>query len=145
MCTFLTEHQFKATSPAPENERTMYFYDEARVDGLVKRVETPIEMSEHYKNRDDFLFYKHVDFGKKPKRFGPQDGSTSANVRPILVSFGFHIGTCVVFPEYIIIYTDAADLRNIARTPRQNIIFTFSKRAFNESLVMLHIKLKGKK
>lgn len=64
----------------------MFFYDEARVDGLVKRVETPTEMTEHYKNRDDFLYYKHVDFGKKPKKFGPQDGSSSAHVRPILVS-----------------------------------------------------------
>ena len=82
----VAEHQYKSTTPGPENERTMFFHDEARVDGLVKRVETAVEMTEHFKNRDDFLFYKHVDFGKKPKKFGPQDGSTTANVRPILVS-----------------------------------------------------------
>lgn len=82
----VTEHQYKAGTPGPESERTMYFYDEARVDGLVKRIETPTEMTEHFKNRDDFLYYKHVDFGKKPKKFGPQDGSTSQNHRPILVS-----------------------------------------------------------
>ena len=87
----VSEHQFKATSPGPENERTMFFYDEARVDGLVKRVETPTEMTEQYRNRDDFLYYKHVDFGKKPKKFGPQDGSSSTNVRPILVSFRSYI------------------------------------------------------
>ena len=53
--------------------------------GLVKRIETPTEMTEHFKNRDDFLFYKHIEFGKKPKKFGPQDGSTTVNNRPILV------------------------------------------------------------
>ena len=93
---FSTEHQFKATAPGPENERTMFFYHEARVDGLMKRVETPTEMREHYKNRDDFLFYKHVDFGKKSKRFGPQDGSNTANVRPILVSLVIlHLCLCI--------------------------------------------------
>lgn len=81
-----TEHQYKAGTPGPESERTMIFYDEARVDGLMKRIETPTEMTEHYKHRDDFLFYKHVDFGKKPKKFGPQDGSSSQTLRPILVS-----------------------------------------------------------
>lgn len=82
---FFTEHQYKASSPGPESERTMAFYDEARVDGLVKRIETPAEMTEHFKNRDDFLYYKHFEFGKKPKKFGPQDGSSSQNNRPILV------------------------------------------------------------
>ena len=69
----------------------MMFYDEARVDGLVKRIETPTEMTEHFKNRDDFLFFKHVDFGKKNKKFGPQDGSSAQNNRPILVRSYFGI------------------------------------------------------
>lgn len=81
----LTEHQYKASQPGPENERTMTFHNDARVDGLVKRIETPAEMTEHFKDRDDFLFYKHVIFSKRVKKFGPQDGSTSANQRPILV------------------------------------------------------------
>merc|ERR1719483_523982 len=45
------EHCFKASSPGAENERTMTFYHEARVDGLVKRIETPLSMTEHYKHR----------------------------------------------------------------------------------------------
>jgi hypothetical protein len=44
-------------------------------------------MTEEYTDRDDFLYYKHVHFGKKPKKFGPQDGSTSKNERPIIVSY----------------------------------------------------------
>ncbi|XP_067680734.1 dynein regulatory complex subunit 7-like [Haliotis asinina] len=78
------EHQYKASQPGPENERTMTFHNDARVDGLVKRIETPTEMTEHFKDRDDFLFYKHVVFNKRQKRFGPQEGSSSANQRPIL-------------------------------------------------------------
>lgn len=78
------EHQYKSSAPGPENERTMIFYNEARVDGLIKRVETPTEMTEEYSDRDDFLYYKHVDFGKRPKKFGPQDGPSSKNERPII-------------------------------------------------------------
>ncbi|KAL5008992.1 hypothetical protein ScPMuIL_014573 [Solemya velum] len=80
----LKEHQYKASAPAPENERTMLFYNEARVDGLQKRIESPTEMTEHYIDRDDYLYYKHVEFGKRPKKFGPQDGPSSSNARPIL-------------------------------------------------------------
>jgi len=63
----------------------MTFNHTARVDDLMKRIETPTEMTEHFKNRDDFLYYKHIEFGKKPKKFGPQDGTSSQNNRPILV------------------------------------------------------------
>ena len=72
----------------------MHFYDEARVDGLLKRIETPLSMTEHYKNRDDFLFYKHVDFGKRTKKFGPQDEVVTSNPRPIVVS---HLSSFVMF------------------------------------------------
>jgi len=84
-CYVVVEHQYKASTPGPESERTMFFYSEARVDGLMKRIETPSEMTEHFENRPDFLYYKHTDFGKKPKKFGPQDKSTTQEPRPILV------------------------------------------------------------
>jgi hypothetical protein len=42
---FIIEHHYRSSAPAPENERTMIFYNEARVDGLMKRVETPTEMT----------------------------------------------------------------------------------------------------
>lgn len=80
----LKEHQFKASSPGPENDRIMLFYDEARVDGLVKRVECLTEMTEEYRNRDDYLYYKQVEFGKRTKKFGPQDGTGANNMRPIV-------------------------------------------------------------
>ncbi|XP_005093754.1 dynein regulatory complex subunit 7 [Aplysia californica] len=78
------EHCYKASAPGAENDRTMIFYGEARVDGLVKRVETPVSMTEQYQNRDDFQYYKHIDFGKRVKKFGPQDEVVANNPRPIV-------------------------------------------------------------
>ncbi|XP_066281763.1 dynein regulatory complex subunit 7-like [Branchiostoma lanceolatum] len=84
----MKEHTYKSGSPGPETDRAMVFYDKARVDGLVKREETPTEMTEHFKDRDDFLYYRHVVFSKRMKRFG---ASTDANHRPILkISERFH-------------------------------------------------------
>ena len=80
---FIIEHHYKANAPGPENERTMIFYHEARVDGLMKRVETPIEMTEHFTDRSDHLYYRHVEFSKRPKKFGPAETNTP---RPIVVS-----------------------------------------------------------
>ena len=54
----------------------------ARIDGLVKREETPEEMMETFLDRDDFLYYRQVNFGKRVKKFGPQEG----NARPIMVN-----------------------------------------------------------
>lgn len=84
-----SEHQYKASAPGPENERTMVFFNVARVDGLSKRTETPTEMTEHYVDRDDFLYFKHIIFGKRPKKFGPQEEATTVNPRPIVVSKNF--------------------------------------------------------
>ena len=83
---FISEHQYKASAPGPENERTMIFYNEARVDGLKERVETSTSMTEHFVNRVDFLFYRHTEFSKRPKIFGPQETSSH---RPIVVRIFF--------------------------------------------------------
>ncbi|XP_059160547.1 dynein regulatory complex subunit 7-like [Physella acuta] len=78
------EHCYRASAPEPENDRTMMFYSDARVDGLVKRTETPLSMTEHFKGRDDFLFYKHVEFGKRAKKFGPQEDTNTNILKPIV-------------------------------------------------------------
>jgi len=67
---------------APESNRSMSFYSEARVDGLEQRVETPTQMTEHFINRDDFLVYRHVEFDGRQKKFGPAE---TAVQRPIMV------------------------------------------------------------
>jgi hypothetical protein len=78
----ILEHKYQQSKTGPENERVMHFYDEARVDGLKCREETPTSMVEHFRNRDDFLYYRNVTFDRRQKKFGPQDGD---NFRPILV------------------------------------------------------------
>ena len=78
----VSEHEYKASAPGIENDRTMIFFNEARVDGLVKRVETPLSMTEYFIDRPDFLHYRHVEFGRREKKFGPAE---SAIPRPIEV------------------------------------------------------------
>lgn len=73
---------FQASAPGPESDRSMSFYHEARVDGLHKREETPTEMTEHFCDRPDGLYYRNVVFGKRVKKFGPAD-EAGAISRPI--------------------------------------------------------------
>ncbi|XP_034045104.1 dynein regulatory complex subunit 7 [Thalassophryne amazonica] len=49
-------------SQSTDSERTMEFYSQSRIDGLVRRVESPLEMTETFQDRDDFLRYRHVVF-----------------------------------------------------------------------------------
>ena len=63
------------------NLTSMEYFFSARIDGLVKREESPEEMTESYVDRDDFMYYRQVTFGKRVKKFGPQE----ANSRPIVV------------------------------------------------------------
>ena len=71
----------------------MAFIFSARIDGLVKREESPEDMMEGYVDRDDFMYYRQVTFGKRVKKFGPQE----ANARPIVVSCNQSI--CFVRPR----------------------------------------------
>ncbi|XP_062477240.1 dynein regulatory complex subunit 7 isoform X2 [Pezoporus occidentalis] len=63
----------------PKTGHTMEFYNEARVDGLQKRVETASEMTEYFMGRDDFLYLRHVDFGKQ----GDETQRIDMNSKPI--------------------------------------------------------------
>ncbi|NXF36032.1 DRC7 protein, partial [Nyctibius bracteatus] len=56
------------TSLEPETERTVEFYNEARVDGLQKRVGNANEMTEYFEGRDDFLHVRHTEFGERGKK-----------------------------------------------------------------------------
>ena len=61
----------------------MTYYDKARLDGLAKRHETLLELTDYFVNRDDFLEYRKAIFEPRPKKFGPADKDTQ---RPIIVS-----------------------------------------------------------
>ncbi|XP_075366367.1 dynein regulatory complex subunit 7 isoform X3 [Mycteria americana] len=68
----------------PETEHTMVFYNEARVDGLQKRVENANEMTEYFVGRDDFLRVRHMEFGKRGKKIQLAGSRTDLNSRPIV-------------------------------------------------------------
>lgn len=72
------------TSMQPETDRIMEFYEKARVDGLIKREETPKTMTEYYQGRADFLSYRHVNFGPRVKKLTLN--SAESNPRPMVVS-----------------------------------------------------------
>ncbi|CAF3475818.1 unnamed protein product [Rotaria socialis] len=65
----------------PEFERIMLYYDKARLDGLERRHETVLELTDYFVNRDDFLEYRKAVFEPRPKKFGPADKDTP---RPII-------------------------------------------------------------
>ena len=64
----------------------MIFYHHARVDGLETRTESPTEMTEHFVGREDCLFYRFTEFGRRQLVFAPQNEPDIVNDRPILVS-----------------------------------------------------------
>lgn len=70
----------------PEFERVMIYYDKARLDGLARRHETVLELTDFFVNRDDFLEYRKAVFEPRPKKFGPADKDAQ---RPIIVNFVF--------------------------------------------------------
>ncbi|NXV91317.1 DRC7 protein, partial [Calonectris borealis] len=67
-----------------ETEHTMEFYNEARVDGLQKRVENAKEMTEYFVGRDDFLHVRHTEFGKRGKKIHLAGTRTDISSRPIV-------------------------------------------------------------
>lgn len=67
----------------PEMDRVMEFYEMIRVDGLIKREETPMTMTECYQGRSDFLSYRHINFGPRVKKL--TQNSAESNPRPMVV------------------------------------------------------------
>ncbi|XP_066440298.1 dynein regulatory complex subunit 7 isoform X1 [Eleutherodactylus coqui] len=81
-------------SRAPETERTMLFYSEARLDGLQRLEEQPKEMLEIFQGRQDLLHYRHTLYGQRPKKVSIAGGPIEANPRPILkITERFHRNT----------------------------------------------------
>ncbi|XP_031536503.2 dynein regulatory complex subunit 7 [Vicugna pacos] len=70
------------TSMQPEMDRVMEFYEKARVDGLIKREETPKTMTEYYQGRPDFLSYRHINFGPRVKKLVLNNAES--NPRPVV-------------------------------------------------------------
>jgi hypothetical protein len=81
----------------------MTYFHNARVDGLERRTETPLEMTETFIGRDDFLIYRHVDYGVRQKKFGPAADNLT---RPIEVRKSAAVSTPLhAFPVPLMIDT----------------------------------------
>uniref|UniRef100_UPI003AAD29CD dynein regulatory complex subunit 7 n=1 Tax=Centroberyx gerrardi TaxID=166262 RepID=UPI003AAD29CD len=65
-----------------ETEREMEFYGHVRADGLARRAELPGEMTETFQERDDFLYYRHIVFGRHVQVLGPGETPKLGN-RPL--------------------------------------------------------------
>ncbi|XP_029909865.1 dynein regulatory complex subunit 7 [Myripristis murdjan] len=63
-----------------DTEREMEFYSCGRYDKLVRRVESPGEMTETFQGRRDFLYYRHVIFAQQVLEPGEMPES---DVRPL--------------------------------------------------------------
>ncbi|XP_063052999.1 dynein regulatory complex subunit 7 [Engraulis encrasicolus] len=61
----LKHHRYVTLTP--DSDREMEFYSQARADGLARRVEKDSEMTEYFDDRPDFLYYRHIVFGKRKR------------------------------------------------------------------------------
>ncbi|KAM9856048.1 dynein regulatory complex subunit 7 [Aulostomus maculatus] len=73
-------HRYK--SHTADAERQMEF-STARIDGLVRREESPGEMMETFEGREDFLYYRYVTFDRNAK-FPEPEGSSDLSDGPVM-------------------------------------------------------------
>ncbi|MBN3306802.1 DRC7 protein, partial [Amia calva] len=84
----LKAHRF--VTVGAETDHEMDFYSHARVDGLARRVETASELTETFEGRPDFLYHRHVVFGKRVKIQVPAH-EQEPNNRPVMqITERFH-------------------------------------------------------
>ncbi|EFN62109.1 Coiled-coil domain-containing protein 135 [Camponotus floridanus] len=55
-----------------DNERAIDFYDDAHFEGLSRMEMGPLYLTQYYRNREDFLYYRHVQFSTD--KDNPADG-----------------------------------------------------------------------
>ena len=62
----------------------------ARVDGLAKRDLTSTEMIEEFKDRPDYLYYRHVTYEKPVKKFEPSTDKRGQPYQIVKIVEKFH-------------------------------------------------------
>ncbi|XP_043511887.1 dynein regulatory complex subunit 7 [Frieseomelitta varia] len=69
------EHRYFVSAPhlSVDSERILDFYHVARFDGLSKFEMHPNYLTQHFVDRDDFLYYRHVQFSRERKSSAPHD------------------------------------------------------------------------
>ncbi|KAG5309089.1 DRC7 protein, partial [Pseudoatta argentina] len=57
-----THRYLASNSDSIKNERTIEFYDSVQFDGLSRIEMGPLYLTQHYVDREDFVYYKHAEF-----------------------------------------------------------------------------------
>lgn len=84
--------RYETLSVLADGKRHMEFYSTPRVDGLLQRTEAPGEMTETFKDRDDFLYYRHVVFSRRIQ-FVDSEETLDPDLRPLDVKTHSHTYT----------------------------------------------------
>nr|CAD7448662.1 unnamed protein product [Timema bartmani] len=63
----LKEHSYYLAQSHVEHERSMKFYHKARMDGMESIHMEPCHMTQHFKDREDFCYHRHVIFAPRDK------------------------------------------------------------------------------
>ncbi|KYN37462.1 hypothetical protein ALC56_08175 [Trachymyrmex septentrionalis] len=59
---FLAHRYFASDSNSINTERTIEFYDSVQFDGLSRIKMGPLYLTQHYVDREDFVYYRHAEF-----------------------------------------------------------------------------------
>lgn len=85
---FCSAHRYTTLTTDAEHEME---FSRAHVDDLVRRVESPGEMTEFFEGRADFLYFRHVVFDRHVQ-FSEPDVDTDLGDRPLQVKKKSHWG-----------------------------------------------------
>ncbi|XP_017757421.1 PREDICTED: dynein regulatory complex subunit 7-like [Eufriesea mexicana] len=81
------EHRYFINDPTEiDSERILDFYHIARFDGLSRFKMHPNYLIQHFVNRDDFLYYRHVQFSRE-KTVAPLDDIHYRHISKIIEKF----------------------------------------------------------
>nr|CAD7431574.1 unnamed protein product [Timema monikensis] len=71
---YILEHSYYLSQSHVEHERSMKFYPKARMDGMESIQMDPCYMTQHFKDREDFCYHRHVIFVPRDKNIaeGPK-------------------------------------------------------------------------
>ncbi|KAI6645898.1 hypothetical protein LOD99_13156 [Oopsacas minuta] len=79
----LREHTYQENELGIEGTRTMEYYGQSRVDGLMSRELNKFSLTEYFKGRDDLLLKRQVEFGPSQLSVTLPGVEPASNLRPV--------------------------------------------------------------
>lgn len=87
--------------------KELYFYPEARIDGLVKRVETPLKVTQTFTDRDDFLTYRSVKYQSEER----SESFSDSNIEKMTEKFDLNPGIYIQYNCCLMFYSSFKSFR----------------------------------